>query len=287
MSSISIALGTCNGARFLNEQFASLVAQHRPPNEVVIGDDNSDDDSIRLSEKFASSAPFPVRIIGNDVRLGVRGNFEQIIRCCSSDLIALCDQDDVWQPQKLNDLHACFENTSEVVAAFSDAVIVDDTLQALGYTMWKHIGFSRRRQEQMAGDRPWEVLFKDPVVTGATLVFRKDLVAACLPIPEGWIHDAWIAQIAAAHGQIVAQPEPLILYRQHPANVIGGKRLSLRAQLRNAESLGRLGLAKRESLRYQQLLDRLRALDETHRLKIMRDLTVAKLEHLHRRRLGL
>ena len=281
---VSVALCVCNGAKFLGDQLSSLISQSRPPQEVVIGDDASEDQSLAIIQQFSKHAPFEVRVLQNDSRLGVRRNFERVIASCPSDLIVLCDQDDLWLPQKLDVLASTLERTPGAVAVFSDADVVDDTLSPLGYTMWDHIAFSMGHQKRIAGDRPWEVLFKHPVVTGATLMFRRDLVDACLPIPDGWVHDAWIAQIAAAHGQIVVVPEPLILYRQHAANVIGGRRLSLRAQLRKGETIGRLGLVEREYLRYQQLLDRLSALGERPSLRMMQDLAVAKLEHLKRRR---
>jgi glycosyltransferase involved in cell wall biosynthesis len=101
MTRISIALCVCNGARFLGEQLSSLCAQRRLPDEVVVGDDASDDDSVAIIEKFSAEAPFPVRLIRNSSRLGVRGNFQKVIAHCVHDLIALCDQDDVWLPEKL------------------------------------------------------------------------------------------------------------------------------------------------------------------------------------------
>ena len=284
MTPVSVALSVCNGAKFLGDQLSSLLAQRRPPREVVIGDDASEDQSLAIIQQFSRDAPFEVRLLKSDLRLGVRRNFERVIASCSSNLIVLCDQDDLWLPQKLDVLASTLERTPGSVAVFSDADVVDDNLSPLGYTMWEHIAFSTERQEQIAGEHPWEVLYKHPVVTGATLMFRRELVDACLPIPDGWVHDAWIAQIAAAHGRIVAMPEPLILYRQHSANVIGGRRLSLRAQLRKGETIGRLALVERESLRYQQLLDRLSAFDETPRRRMMQNLAVAKLEHLERRR---
>lgn len=284
MTPVSVALCVCNGAEFLGDQLSSLVSQSRPPKEVVIGDDASEDRSVAIINQFSQDAPFEVRLLRNNSRLGVRRNFENVIAHCSSDFIALCDQDDIWLPQKLDILASRLERAPDAVAVFSDADVVDDALVPLGYTMWEQIAFSRERQEQIVGDRPWEALFKHPVVTGATLMFRRELVDACLPIPEAWVHDAWIAQISAVHGRIVTVPKPLVLYRQHLANVIGGRRLSLRAQLRKGEEIGRIGLAEREYSRYQQLLDRLSEFEETQRVRTMRDLAVAKLEHLNRRR---
>jgi glycosyltransferase involved in cell wall biosynthesis len=284
MPAISIALCVCNGARFLGEQLSSLRDQSRLPDELVVGDDASEDESVAIVERFAEEVPFPVRLFRNSPRLGVRGNFEKVISHCSHELIALCDQDDIWLPEKLAVLASSLEEDTSVVATFSDASVVDEKLQPLGYTMWEYVGFSAKRRNPMNLDRPWQPLFKDPVVTGATLMFRKRLVDVCLPIPDGWVHDAWIAQIAAAHGKIRPVEQPLILYRQHSSNVIGGRRLSLHAQMRKAEAIGRKNLAEREYSRYQQLLNRLSALDETPRLRIMRDLAAAKLKHLKRRR---
>ena len=283
MTRVSIALCVCNGARFLREQLSSLRIQSMPPGEVVIGDDASDDESVAIIEKFSAEAPFPVRLIRNSPRLGVAKNFQTVIAHCTHDLIALCDQDDVWFPEKLAVLAYRRENDTNAVAAFSDATVVDERLQPLGYTMWEHVGFSAKRRKQMTQKYPWQPLFKDPVVTGATLMFRKRLVDACLPIPDNWVHDAWIAQIAAAHGQILPVEESLILYRQHAANVIGGKRHSLRAQLQRADVIGRLGLVERELSRYRQLLERLSDLDATPRLTAMRRSAGAKLQHLQRR----
>lgn len=283
MTRVSIALCVCHGARFLDEQLSSLRAQSRLPEEVVIGDDASEDESVAIIKRFSAEAPFPVRIIRNKQRLGVRGNFEKVISHCSNELIALCDQDDVWLPEKLDVLASRLERDANAVAVFSDASVVDEKLQPLGYTMWEHVGFTAMRRKQMTQDAPWQPLFKDPVVTGATLMFRKRLVDACLPIPESWVHDAWIAQIAAAHGKILAVEEPLVLYRQHSANVIGGKRLSLRSQLRRADVVGRLGLVERELSRYRQLFERLSDLDITPRQTAMQRSAREKIRHLERR----
>ena len=283
MSGISVALCTFNGAQYLSEQLVSISTQSRLPDELVIGDDCSEDDTTRIIEKFAAIVPFSVQIIRNEIRLGVRRNFEKVIASCSNELIALCDQDDIWLPSKLAVLESRFEGKPEVVAAFSDAIVVDDSLRELGYTMWEHVEFNVRRRQQLAGEHPWEGLSKGPVVTGATLMFRKSLVRSILPIPASWIHDAWIAQIAASRGTIGMVEEPLILYRQHSANLIGGKRLTLRQQWLQAVQIGRLGLVERELSKCRALLERLARLEPSPTQVSMWNMNTLKLEHLSRR----
>src|SRR6186997_149500 len=101
---VSIAMCTCNGERFLAEQLDSILAQSRPPDEIVICDDASTDGTWALLTTFAPKAPCPVTLRRNDTRLGVIGNFSQAMTLATGDAIALADQDDVWHPMKLEKL---------------------------------------------------------------------------------------------------------------------------------------------------------------------------------------
>src|ERR687894_3003245 len=97
----SVAMCTYNGARFVAEQLASVAAQTRPPDELVVCDDGSTDETCRLVEEFAARAPFPVRLFVNERNLGSTRNFGRAVALCEGDLVALSDQDDVWHPEKL------------------------------------------------------------------------------------------------------------------------------------------------------------------------------------------
>ena len=102
---ISVAMCTYNGEKYLREQLESIALQTRLPAELVICDDRSTDSTSEIIRNFADSAPFPVRFNLNPVNLGgatkgITKNFEQASRLCTGDLIAFCDQDDVWLPKK-------------------------------------------------------------------------------------------------------------------------------------------------------------------------------------------
>ena len=99
---ISVALCTYNGERFLEEQLASLEAQERRPDELVVCDDRSTDNTVSLLESFARTASFPVRIHINPINLGSTVNFDRAMRLCAGSLIAFCDQDDIWSPVHLS-----------------------------------------------------------------------------------------------------------------------------------------------------------------------------------------
>lgn len=222
---LSVALCTCNGARYLAEQLRSVAAQSRPPDELIACDDCSDDETVNIIRAFAATSTFPVRLHVNEQRLGWTKNFETAIGRCQGDLIALADQDDVWQPDKLARLAAAFAN-ARVGAVISDAEVVDEQLRPLGYRLWQTLHFDHAEQQSAAGGTLVESLLKRNVATGATMAFRarfKDLV---LPIPSEWrqdAHDAWIALLIAAVSDVAIIDAPLIQYRQHARQQIGGR----------------------------------------------------------------
>jgi glycosyltransferase involved in cell wall biosynthesis len=231
---ISVALCTYNGERFLRQQLDSIARQTQPPDELIICDDGSTDATLEIIKHFAAS--FPVHVHPNPTRLGVTQNFERAIGLCSGDMIALADQDDVWQAEKLAHLHNALTAMPQVGAVFSDADLIDGAGQPLGAALWRSIRFTPREQQAINSGDTLPVLLKHRVVTGAALAFRADLREKILPIPEIWVHDGWIAFVAALFADLRAIPEPLILYRQHERNFIGTAATTT-AQIE--ESLGR------------------------------------------------
>ena len=110
MARISVAMCTFNGEKFLEAQLDSVAQQTLKPIELVVCDDGSSDDTQAIVVRFAQSAPFAVRYISNPSRLGYRLNFMNAARQCTSDLIAFCDQDDIWCADKLKRAAVPFAN---------------------------------------------------------------------------------------------------------------------------------------------------------------------------------
>jgi glycosyltransferase involved in cell wall biosynthesis len=218
---LSIALATYNGERYLGEQLESLLHQTRLPDELVVFDDASTDSTPAIVREFAKAAPFPVRFQINAERLGSTRNFEAAIRACSGDIIFLCDQDDVWYPDKIASMEERFTEDPEAGAVFTDADVVDQDLRPFGPHLWDTVRFKQKDQARFAAHDALSVLLRRPVVTGATMAFRSSYRELILPMPEIWIHDAWISLLIGAVSHLVALPVPLIAYRQHSANQIG------------------------------------------------------------------
>ena len=221
MSRISIAMCTYNGGRFLPEQLASIAAQQRLPDEMVVCDDGSTDTTLEILEKFSRTVPFTVRIVRNPVNLGSTKNFEQAISLCTGDLIALCDQDDVWLPEKLAIQAEFFEHDPEVGGFFSNAYLIDENSNHLDKTLWQGVSFRPVDRLRWRTDHIDTVLLRKNVVTGATLMIRAETRPAIKPIPAGWVHDGWIAWMLAIHSVLIFQEEKLIKYRLHASQQIG------------------------------------------------------------------
>lgn len=222
MSRISVALCTYNGARFLNEQLNSLLTQTRLPDELVVCDDCSTDATVSIVENFARVAPFEIKLRVNNVTLGSCKNFERAISLCSGEIIALCDQDDVWLPHKLAVSEEIFLSKPEIGLVFGDAELVDEHLRPLGKRLWDYT-FPVRDRKLFKRGGALDVLCKYNVVTGATMAFRAVYRSILLPIPslELLIHDGWIALVIAAHAKVAFLPNPLMKYRQHPGQQLG------------------------------------------------------------------
>lgn len=278
MTDVSVAMCTLNGARFLRAQLESLASQRLPPSELVVCDDGSEDETLGILEDFATSCPFPIRIVRNTERKGITPNFSQAISLCTGTHIALADQDDIWQIDKLDLLDKALERPN-TTGAFCDATIVDCDLTPLSSSMWQHVGFNEREQAAMISGRGLEVLVKHFVVTGATLMFRSNLRSVLLPIPESWPHDAWIAAVLAAAGDLAPIARKLIRYRQHDANATGARKLPLYIQYLRGQEIGRQAYLEGEISRFLLLADRL----DQRGLKKECSLVMRKIAHLRRR----
>jgi glycosyltransferase involved in cell wall biosynthesis len=234
--SISVAMCTFNGERFLEAQLQSIASQSRPPDELIICDDGSSDDSNKIVLQFARQASFPVHFTANDHNLQSTKNFEQAIGLCRGSVVALADQDDIWYPHKLERLEGCFLQSPTVVAAFSDADLVDDNLLPLGRHLWPTFAFSSAEQKEFADDNALRVLIRHPVVTGATMAFRREAFELMRPFPKNEIHDQWMSFLLAAYGRFEIVPEPLMQYRRHHRQQVGPGPLNWRQQIAKANS---------------------------------------------------
>lgn len=221
---ISVAMTTYNGASHLPEQLDSIFGQQRPPDELIICDDQSSDETPLMLREYAARAPFRMTVVINEQRLGSTKNFEEAVRLCSGDLIALSDQDDVWYPHKLKVIQQRFDDDPDLGVVQTNADLIDDHGVPLRGDLWSRGLLKRNLHAQMASPRRYDLLLGLPVTTGATMAFRSRFKPLVLPVPAGcetFIHDRWISVLISAVASIGIIDEKLLAYRQHRRQQLG------------------------------------------------------------------
>lgn len=219
---VSVAMCTLNGAAFVEEQLESVLAQSRLPDEVVVCDDGSTDRTVELVSRIAQKYPDKVRIFQNERKMGYCRNFESAVQRTSGDIVFLCDQDDVWFPDKVASMLRVFAEDPNIVVVYSDAVLTNEELQPTGTV------FEKRRDAELQKPPTLRQLSHGLAFNGLMMAFHsrlKPFVIPFSPLSLQWGHDHWIAYIAYAVGKIGVVDRPLVYYRRHGTNSGGDAEL--------------------------------------------------------------
>lgn len=201
---VSVALCTYNGSSYLAEQLESLLAQSHAPYELVAADDASSDDTWEILQHYAPRFA-RCRLIRNEQNLGLRTNFEQVFEACTGDWIAPCDQDDIWEADKLETLLQ--EARQGDMLVYCDSALIDGQGKPL------HQKISDRLN-MVSGSSPLAFAFAN-CVSGHACIFRTPLVELALPLPEHLYYDWWLAFVASSVASIRYVDRPLVRFRRH------------------------------------------------------------------------
>lgn len=201
---ISVCIATYNGAQYISEQLESILVQLTDDDEIVISDDSSMDSTLEIVASFHDSR---IKIFPNNKFHSPVFNFENALKKASGDYIYLCDQDDVWEPDKVNLMLSYLENYDLVV---SDCYVTDENLRVITDSFYKLLspknGF-------------WNNLLKNHYM-GCCMAFRRSVLQKALPFPPKIaLHDVWIGLCAEAFFKTKFIPDKLLKYRRHGGNV--------------------------------------------------------------------
>lgn len=207
---ISVAMCTYNGEKYIKEQIDSILNQSIDNIEIVITDDGSSDNTIEIIYEYMNRDN-RVKLYQNENNLGYVKNFEKAISLCTGEYIALSDQDDIWEFNKLEILINKIKNTKNDLV-YSNALLVDANL----------ISFSKKLIKKNEGFEKNNNLYfiYNNCISGNTIIFTKVLKEKILPFPDNLsFHDIWISYVASSISSIIFVDEILIKYRQHENNV--------------------------------------------------------------------
>lgn len=229
---IDVLLATYNGARFLPEQLASLGAQTQEDWRLVVRDDGSSDGSLSVVREWAASTGRDLVVIEDaDTRVGPTQSFARLLARSDAPYFAFCDQDDVWHPEKLERLLGAMRGmeagrTGQTpLLVHCDLAIVSQDLRPTGRTFWGQAQVAKADMGSDPDDRAarYSLLLQN-VVTGCATLGNAELRDRALPVPPTvYIHDLWVALVAAYFGEVRGVPDALVNYRQHDSNTIGAK----------------------------------------------------------------
>ena len=220
---VQILLSTWNGERWLPELLASLEQQTFQDWQLLVRDDGSTDQTLRILLKWQAEHPEKLAgLVLDGNHLGSKLSFSRLVEASTAPCLMFCDQDDVWFPEKvevqytaLRRLEAQYgEETPLLVHA--DLVVVDENraLQAVSFWDYRAFDVGQRKQAYLLNN----------VVTGCATAFNRAAAAMAFPLPlYAMEHDRWLALVCAWFGVVLPLSHPLLLYRQHANNVIGAK----------------------------------------------------------------
>jgi glycosyltransferase involved in cell wall biosynthesis len=205
-TTVSIALCTYNGERFLAEQLDSVLQQTYSQLEVVIVDDCSKDGTRSVIEQYAQKDK-RIRFYQNEQNLGYNKNFEKAFSLCNGDFIAIADQDDIWALNKIERMLEQWPGNSKFAFSLSGSFTDTD--------------FEHRTDAPAVFysdiDDTRKLVFNSPV-HGHACMFRKDFLKECIPFPNNIFYDWWMSMHAASTGTVGCIPLTLTWHRLHSSN---------------------------------------------------------------------
>lgn len=215
-------MATFNGGPFLAEQLRSIATQTLLPDELIISDDRSSDDTFDIVASFSKTAPFEVKWLLNPEHLGFKRNFINATSVCRGDIICFCDQDDIWEDSKISTISMHFANSNDWAVTHDCSVFFNDGRQEIAsfFNYLEMSGFSPVNNGK-----------------GCCLALRRAFVERF-----GWpaedvdlSHDHWVCFLTTLIGLRGYIHAPLIRHRIHSQNATGyllGGRDRIRSTLR-------------------------------------------------------
>ena len=200
---ISVCIAAFNGANYIREQVMSVLPQLSEDDEVVVSDDGSTDDTVEILESINDRR---IKISQNEGKQGFIWNFENALKEAKGDVIFLCDQDDIWKPEKVK---VALQALKDHDIVLHDAEIIDKDGVKTGILysdgLHKRQGF-------------WSNLWKTRWL-GCCMAFRRNVLEYALPFPSHLVgHDGWISVVGLARFDYYYIPDVLMWYRRHGDN---------------------------------------------------------------------
>lgn len=227
--SVTVVMCTYNGEAHLNSQMQAILHQSLLPTQIIVSDDGSADRTIEMvRDHFKSvNANMPgletILLCNSGAPRGVTANFSSALGHSTGAFVVLTDQDDTWEHDRIAKGVAALKSNPGLLLIASDANLInaDGLLDERSLFESKRICPSYVRR--LCGQSALPELVRKNILPGMTFTMRRDLLDLALPIPESWMHDYWLAIVAATQSGLNVLDDRPVNYRQHGANVVGAQ----------------------------------------------------------------
>jgi len=214
---LSIAMATYNGEKFIAAQIESILTQTYKNFTLLICDDNSADDTVKIIQTFIKNNP-NITLYKNKKNIGFVKNFEKLINLCDTDYIALSDQDDIWIDTKLEIQMTKIKDIQQGYPKLP--LMVHSDLTMINEEEILHTSYFKYRKYKLKSKKDLGQILGPCGVMGNTILFNKQLKNILLPFPDNLeYHDYWIATINEIYGRRATVNQALVKYRIHDKNV--------------------------------------------------------------------
>lgn len=217
---ISVAMATYNGEKYIAEQLKSICNQTQKVDELIIVDDCSTDHTVAvIHEYICQYQDCNIRLFMNETNLGYKRNFQKALSLCEGDIILLCDQDDIWQNNKVEVLAGILKSRTELSLVSSSFIQIDGDGKVVSDN--KNAYKKQMEQHELVAV-PLEDLIFHNISQGCSMALKKEIKDLYLKFfGEELPHDWMLNVIAAMQKKCYYLNSPLFYYRIHDKNTIG------------------------------------------------------------------
>lgn len=234
---IEILLATYNGERFLPEQIESITSQSFKDYNILASDDNSSDCTFEILRSYESVLGEKIKVVQSNTH-SAKENFYNLLDMADAEYIALCDQDDFWESDKLEKSLKAIQRLEKrygketPILVHSDLEIVDENLNSQNKKMSEITGineaikYAKKESKYLytiSNEKSFSRYLVENNITGNTVIINKALLDIYKRPEVSFMHDWWLGLIAFTFGKVGFLNECLVKYRQHESNELGAK----------------------------------------------------------------
>lgn len=228
---ISVVMSVYNPNEFFEQQLDSIRLQSREPDEVIFVDDaSSNDGMIRLENYIEKHGLRHWKTARQKENRGFVQTFRHALALADGDLIILCDQDDIWEPDKVRTIETVFRENPQTGALVTSYIPIDENGEVIPGKPQKGKSNNNLIRREVVSGALNRLEFSDLAIynvsPGCTAALSAEIRDKYLKWDGGLPHDWAIYAIAALEGRLYYLDQPLTRYRQHASNTIGLKHLS-------------------------------------------------------------